>query len=111
MLDMLYDKAAFLELAGGDQTVAKEVVDLFRQEWPKLMDKVLQAIVNNDAKTLEYAAHRLKGNLRNFYAEKMVLLAEQLEDSGHAGQCHGLEQMAKELEALLKRLDQQLTEL
>ena len=70
-----------LERLGGDEKLLREVVDIFLQETPKMMDKLRQAITGGDAELVQRTAHSLKGEL-GYLGVAAVNRARELEKMG-----------------------------
>jgi PAS domain S-box-containing protein len=88
----------------GEPDLLRDVVNLFLDDCPKLLDGVRGAVERGDARGLERAAHKLKGTVANFSARAAYDAALRLEVMGREGH---LEQ-ARET---LGRLDSALQEL
>ena len=68
----------------GGSTALREFADLFRQQAPKLMANIRQALDGRDVKLLRRAAQTLKGSANYFGAEPLVQAALELEQCGRA---------------------------
>jgi CheY-like chemotaxis protein len=88
----------------GEPELLRDVVNLFLDDCPKLLDGIRGAVERSDAQALERAAHKLKGTVANFSARASYDAALRLEVMGRGGH---LEQ-AREA---LARLDSSLREL
>ena len=73
------NKAVALERVGGDLELLQEIAQLFLEHSPALVDEMRTALGNGDAKSLERAAHNLKGSVSNFGAEAAQQAALRLE--------------------------------
>ncbi|HEV8067773.1 MAG TPA: PAS domain S-box protein [Planctomycetaceae bacterium] len=71
----------------GDGALLRQVVSLFVEECPLLLEQMDQALRDADLPTLQRAAHTLKGNLQIFGQTRPRELAERLEELGRAGGC------------------------
>src|SRR5262249_43819695 len=80
------EEGALLDRVDGNLDIAIELASAFLEESPKLLDDLFRAVSKKDAKTMNYAAHALKGSLANFGAQDAVDLAFTLEKLGKAGQ-------------------------
>lgn len=69
--------------------VLGELADLFLEENPNMLPEVEEAVVQNDAKALEYAADTLKGFVGNFGAKDACEAALVLEETARAGSLSG----------------------
>ncbi len=67
-----YDAAAFAEQAGGDPELARELISIWFQDSPPLMDAIRAAVAGPDADGLFKSAHALKGCAANFFAPQVV---------------------------------------
>ena len=77
-----FDKHALLNRVGGDHDLLRELVQLFADDTPPLLEELRKAIRKKNAETLERSAHRLKGALNNLSATKAAELASRLEKMG-----------------------------
>jgi HPt (histidine-containing phosphotransfer) domain-containing protein len=78
----LWNRSAALEIVGGDESLLNEMVQLFLVESPKLVTQMQQALVHNDPRLLEMAAHCLKGELRYLVVPEASEAADKLEAAG-----------------------------
>ena len=102
--------AMALDRVGGDRELLQEVAQLFLETSPELLEQIRQAAAERDAKTLERAAHTLKGSVGNFAADSVFQAALRLEKLGRAGDFSSVDQALAELEAEMRRLAPALTE-
>ena len=79
------DRPALMERLGGDEALAREVIELFRQDGPAYMARVRLAIDDGDARALQAAAHALKGAAGNLSAGPTADAARELEMLAHSG--------------------------
>ena len=105
------DWATALDRLQGDRGLLEEIVDVFREECPRLMAQARQAIAGGDAAQLRLAAHTLKGALVNFAAQDAVEAARRLEMLGKQGALAEAPQAFSELERQLERLRPVLDEM
>src|SRR5712691_8641718 len=68
------DRATLMERLEGDAGLLAEMVGLFLQDYPRLLAAMREAAARGDAKSLERAAHTLKGAVSNFAAPAAKLL-------------------------------------
>jgi len=86
--DMVADRIVAINVAqalgqlDGDRELLAEVIDIFVETIPELMDELQSAISSNDAVKLQGAAHSLKGAASNICAEHVRFTAQQLEVMG-----------------------------
>jgi CheY-like chemotaxis protein len=106
----VFDDKAVMEYVGGDVELLEKIVAIFLSEYPDRLGDIRKAIVDQDAKKLEFAAHSLKGSLANLFAQRSAEQAGKLEQMGREssfagaeGACAALEkELVKFLQALIK---------
>ena len=111
------DKSQILDQVGGDKDLLKEVVALFLDDCPKLIEQMREAIQESNPEGLQMAAHTLKGSVSNFGATLAVQAALDLETMGKAGDIGGaagaliilekeIDRVRKELISFKEEIDQ-----
>jgi CheY-like chemotaxis protein/HPt (histidine-containing phosphotransfer) domain-containing protein len=102
------DKAALLERVGGDMELLGELVALFMDDGPRLLDEIGQAVRLGEAEILARTAHTLKGSVGNFAADDAFQAALRLEKIGREGEMHlaggTLEELEREIQGVLNEL-------
>ncbi len=76
-----WDARKFLEEIGGDETLLREVTDIFLEEAPKLLARLRQAVEAGDTAVIERTAHSLKGEL-SYFGSPAAEYARELEKIG-----------------------------
>jgi PAS domain S-box-containing protein len=99
------DWAAALDRLQGDRALLGELVGVFRDECPKLLTQVREAVATSDAARLKLASHTLKGALSNFAARDAVEAAKRLEQMGKQADLAGADEALAALESELERLE------
>jgi PAS domain S-box-containing protein len=99
----ILDESALLARFEGEADLLRDVVKLFMDDCPKLMDGIRGAVERNDAHGLERAAHKLKGSVANFSARASFDAALSLETIGREGH---LEKARETLAALDKSIEE-----
>src|SRR5688500_18907630 len=94
--------AAMLERLGGDEELARQLVELFIAECPRMMAAVRDSVHAADAEQVRRAAHAFKGSVGNFTDGPPMTTAFELEQIGRDG---GLEQVNGILERLEREVD------
>lgn len=74
-----------LSRVGGDLELLKEVLVLFREDCPRLMQAIREGLHNGDFNAVSRAAHALKGSASNFDAADVTDLAHLIE--ARAAEC------------------------
>src|SRR5687768_6899538 len=98
----IVDLQAVSERVGGDTELILEIVQIFFDCYPEAMARVREAIVLGDAKSLESAAHSLRGYLVSFHAKRASEAALELELSGRSGR---IERAGESLARLQREID------
>jgi HPt (histidine-containing phosphotransfer) domain-containing protein len=80
-----FDRATALENLGGDEALLAQIAGLFVAGWPESLAKLRVALAAADADALRSAAHAVKGSVANFWAERAVQAARELELAGKNG--------------------------
>jgi HPt (histidine-containing phosphotransfer) domain-containing protein len=81
-----WNRLAALENVGGDEVLLDEVVQLFLVESPKLVAKMEQALLHDDRRMLEMAAHSLRGELGYLAVPEAYEATQKLETAGRTGE-------------------------
>jgi two-component system, sensor histidine kinase and response regulator len=58
-----WDAGKVLQNLGGDEKLLREIVDIFVEETPKLVERLQLGVSTGDAHIIETTAHSLKGEL------------------------------------------------
>ena len=103
-----YDKA--LERLGGDPVLFGEILILFLEDAPELIDRARQSLADQDLETLERAAHSIKGLSVNFEAQPLAVAAATIEKHARDRDMQRAQACFPELEAQLKNLKSALSE-
>jgi len=113
------DQAAFsaselLERVDNDRDLLKELVEIFREEFPGQLEQLRGAVTHADVRRVGALAHGLKGMFANLAATRAAAAAAQLERMGKDGVTQGLTRAFAEFEsesaALLPLVDSCLVE-
>ncbi len=81
----VFDAVGALERSGGDETILAELIELFLGDGLKLVAEMRTAVEQNDADSLERAAHTLRGVVRIFGAPRVCDLAMEIETMAAEG--------------------------
>lgn len=96
-----------LEQVVGDREMLKEVIDIYRQEYPKQLEEIQRAIERKDAEAIRLVAHTIKGAVANFGAKPAFETALALENIGKSKELSNAGNVFNKLTAELKRLDEE----
>ena len=98
----------------GDDQVLSDVVRLFIEDCPRMLEQIDRAVQTGNARALVEGAHELKGAAANLAAGRVVDITKALEAIGRAGATDlaatQLSQLHSETQALTAALHQWLTE-
>ncbi len=106
-----FDLNTALEIVEGNRELLIELVHLFREESPRQLADLGQAIARGDAGGVALHAHSLKGPLNSLGALAAADAAWRLEQMGRSGQLDGIAAAREALERELSRLERALTAL
>jgi two-component system sensor histidine kinase/response regulator len=93
-----------------DQHLFQELVEIFLNDSPQMLNNLRESLKNTDAKTFKRTAHSLKGMLRNFQAESAAETAFELEQIGDRGKLDGADQIVDSLAGQLDDVARKLKE-
>jgi two-component system, sensor histidine kinase and response regulator len=98
--------AGFHQLFGqqAPQMIA-ELIELFSETTPPLLEQIRVAVSNKDGATLYRAAHTLKGSGAHLGATQLATLCKELEKMGRERQFEGTTAKLAELESELRRVE------
>jgi signal transduction histidine kinase/CheY-like chemotaxis protein/HPt (histidine-containing phosphotransfer) domain-containing protein len=102
--EKVVDEDTLLERCGGDPDLAREIIRMYLEEYPKLLSEIRAALAGHDAVLLHRTAHTLKGAAGNFGAARVVAAALRLEERGAAAHFEDAAEDCRELEIALERL-------
>jgi two-component system sensor histidine kinase/response regulator len=107
----LLNKDNLMRAFENDRRLFKELVDIFVNDYPQMLNTLRQSLKDADAKTFSRTAHSLKGMLRNFQAEAVADTAFDLEKRGKQGELDGSDRVIEYLAGQLDEMAQKLKQL
>jgi HPt (histidine-containing phosphotransfer) domain-containing protein len=97
-----------------DHDLLRELIGIFKEEFPRLQQELRQAVDREDVKKVEITGHALKGMLLGLSATRAAASAARLEQMAREGTTAGLTDALilfdAEVEGLLAELDGYATE-
>ena len=102
--DEVISREELLESISGDVELLQELISIFWETEPELIEKIRQAIAAGDAETLTRAAHSLKGSVGTFAARQAYELAQKLEMLAREGALDEADKVRVVLEEEISRL-------
>jgi two-component system sensor histidine kinase/response regulator len=105
---VMVDNTLLLEAFDGDWNFFREVVDIFLDDYPRLLDDLRKSFTGGDCDMFMRSAHSLKGMLRNFRAEIAAEVAYDLEKKGKKADLNGAQADIESLAAQIAEVDKAL---
>jgi two-component system, sensor histidine kinase and response regulator len=102
------DNTLLLKAFDGDWNFLKEVVEVFLDDYPRLLDNLRRSFNEGDCDTFMRSAHSLKGMLKNFRAENAAEVAFDLEKKGKEADLSGVQADIESLAAQIAEVDNTL---
>ena len=81
----MIDMSALMKRVDGDTDLLAELVELFIEDYPKLLSQIEEAMADGNAEELASRAHALKGSVGNFAAKSAFDAALRLEKLAREG--------------------------
>lgn len=88
-----------VELDDGAHGLVSEMIGIFRDDTPRRIQDILQAVASQDADALSRAGHALKGGAGALGAKALRTLAAELEILGRSGSVNAGAELPAQLEA------------
>ncbi len=98
-----------LTRVGNDRELVRELFEMFKKEFPRLLQSLQESVASGDMKHVETTSHTLKGMLSNLSVTRAAAAAAQLEQIGREDKKSGLRDaltiFEREVAGLLSELD------
>ena len=105
------DRASLLERVEGDQELLTEMIHLFQEDVPTLLNTMHDALDKGDMTLLERSAHSLKGALGNLSAIATAAAAQKLEKDAKNNDVESAKKSFAEVKLALELLNPALAEI
>ncbi len=105
---VMVDDRLLLKAFDGDWDFFKEVVEIFLNDYPRLLDNLRKSFNEGDSDMFMRSAHSLKGMLNNFRAETAAEVASDLEQKGKRADLTGGQAGIESLAAQIAEVDKTL---
>ena len=105
------DEETALDRVGGERSLLVELASMCLADTPVAVETIRGALAGGDAKSVQRAAHKLKGSLLVLAAEGASDAANRLESIGASGVLDNASAALATLEREIARLEPVLTEL
>jgi HPt (histidine-containing phosphotransfer) domain-containing protein len=96
--------ATLVARLGGDRTLARELVNIFLSEYPRLISTLDGAVNGNNPIEIRRAAHALKGTVSNFMDDGPTATARAIEEAAAASPVYALTPMLTQLRQEIEEL-------
>ena len=100
----VFDQESVLERVGGDMEFLKELIELFRSDYPQKMAQLLRGIKEEDFKIISETAHSIKSASGNLSLTRVYDLSFKIEIMGRESKIQDIEKVYKELEEELGKI-------
>jgi HPt (histidine-containing phosphotransfer) domain-containing protein len=101
---MPWDLSATLVHLGGDETLLREVIDIFLEEAPKHLAALRLAVEQGIAEAVETTAHTLKGECGYLCLPEISQRAGQIEEMGRSNNMKGAVALLPQFESDIRKL-------
>jgi HPt (histidine-containing phosphotransfer) domain-containing protein len=112
--ELVWNVDEFLERVDNDQVLLRELLIIFKEDFPRTMRSLETAVTAQDLKSCARLSHTLKGMLSSPGAIRATAAAAKLEVLSSAGETASLQSALKalesEAESLLPELDAYVAE-
>jgi CheY-like chemotaxis protein/HPt (histidine-containing phosphotransfer) domain-containing protein len=105
------DRSELLERVGGDAALARELLDMFRNEWPEKMGSARQALDAGDMAGVRSVAHEVKGTAANLSAAAIVAAAVRMGQAARDNDAQAVAGALEELEEAFRDMDRSISQL
>jgi CheY-like chemotaxis protein len=92
------DAKALLERFSGNKKLLRTIVNTFREDCPKMMERIRTALTGHNAPALADGAHALKGSVGNFGPSPALETAREMEKNARQGKLGGAWELYATLE-------------
>jgi PAS domain S-box-containing protein len=106
---VVFDERAALGYTGGDRSLLKNVVKLFRSDYPSALRRIDRALQRRDFEALRLAAHGLKGAIATVGGSAGREAAATIEHAARANSIEGSELACASLREEIGRLEKAFT--
>ena len=96
--------AELMDTVDGHEDLLRELVDVFLEDAPRLLEQVRRALMIDDGTALYKSAHTLKGSAGNFAAPQVVACITRIEAGARANDFAAARRDFGVLEATLQAL-------
>src|SRR5258708_19562927 len=87
--NLTFDHAELLARVDNDRELLHDLLTIFKEEFPRHLKALREAVESGDGKLVTVAAHTLKGMLLNLAAGRAAAAVGRLEQLGRSGETAG----------------------
>jgi two-component system sensor histidine kinase/response regulator len=102
---VVFDERAALAYTGGDRRLLKNIVKLFRSDYPSALRRIDRALHRRDFEALRLAAHGLKGAIATVGGSAGRVAAASIEEAARSNSIEGSERACASLRDEIGRLE------
>ena len=106
---LTFDHAELFARVDNDRELLHDLLTIFKQEFPRHLKALREAVESRDGKLVAVAAHTLKGMLLNLAASQAAAAVGRLEELGRTGETSwfqdALAAFERDATSLLPQLD------
>ena len=95
---LVFDCENAMKRVDGDRELYSELLEMFFQEYPQMIEKLREARNKSDARKIQEYAHSMKSALGNLGAMKAFALAQVIEKNSMQGRLEIIDSNIKTLE-------------
>lgn len=103
------DLGTALARMGSNVELARDMLELFREDAPVYQSRLKGALANGDSAGVQHASHSLRGMLAMFGAEAAMQVAQRLEGMGRNGDLTGAQAQTEMLDGEVTRFLKNVT--
>ena len=103
MIKPAFDMDHAREITDGDTEFLKELIEIFKADFPERLAGISRAIKEKDFNALDETAHSLKGSSGNLGLTCLYEISWKLEKMGNSENIEGADEAFKQLEEELER--------
>jgi HPt (histidine-containing phosphotransfer) domain-containing protein len=107
-MSSLFDRATLLDRIGNDETVLRELVDLFLDLQPQRMNELAHAVASEELERARAFAHTLAGAFRSVSMPVLGDLAKGIELAAKSEEVDECRRLFQELDATFARVIDEL---
>src|SRR5258708_24446880 len=88
--NLTFDHAELLARVDNDRELLHDLLTIFKEEFPRHLKALREAVESGDGKLVTVAAHTLKGMLLNLAADRAAPAVRRLDQLGRSGETAGV---------------------